>query len=101
MEHAVGKQAVDQKGNALHIQADPELEYQYYDIFNVYVGAEEVVLELGNRHRSDPATGVVHQRVVLSPGTARRLVRTLGQGLETMEKKIRSALDEAGKYPTN
>ncbi|MDD4731182.1 MAG: hypothetical protein PHX58_04515 [Desulfovibrio sp.] len=88
-------------GGALRVQADPDLEYLYYDIFNVYVGAEEVVLELGNRHRSDPESAVVHQRVVLSPGTARKLANTLGKGLQAMEEKIRSALNEAGKYPAN
>ncbi|MEF2144299.1 MAG: DUF3467 domain-containing protein [Desulfovibrionaceae bacterium] len=85
----------------LRLSCDPDLEYLYYDVFNVFVGPEEVVLEFGNRHRADPETGTIHQRVVLSPGTARQLVQTLGQGVRTMEERVREAFSGAGRGKPN
>lgn len=83
------------------VQADPALEYMYYDVFNVFINAEEVVLELGNRHRSGPEGSTIHQRVVLSPGTARRLAQTLTQGIQAMEEQVRSVMAEAGRGKPN
>ncbi|MGE4291513.1 MAG: DUF3467 domain-containing protein [Desulfovibrio sp.] len=92
---------MDQASRPPRLQADPDLEYIYYDAFNVFVGPEEVVLELGNRQRSQPEAGIVHQRVVLSPGTARRLAQTLTQGLQAMEEQVRTALAEASRGNPN
>jgi hypothetical protein len=92
---------IDPASRQMRLQADPDLEYIYYDVFNVFVSPEEVVVELGNRHRGQPDSGTVHQRIVLSPNTARRLAHTLNQGLQTMEEQVRTALAEASRGKAN
>lgn len=91
----------DAASRQFRLQADSDLEYLYYDVFNVFVGPEEVVVELGNRHRGQQDAATVHRRVVLSPNTARRLAQTLTQGLQVMEEQVRTALVEASRSKAN
>ena len=38
----------------VQFNVSPELEYVYRDVFNVYVGVGDVVIEFGNFHRAMP-----------------------------------------------
>ena len=73
----------------LQIYAAPDLDYKFRDLFNLHVGAEEVVLEFGNLHRSQPGHAVLQDRIVLSPSNAVRLQQALAQAIGQMQQKIR------------
>ncbi len=73
----------------LQVHAAVDLEYKFRDLFNIHVGTEEVILEFGNLHRSQPGQAVLHDRIVLSPTNAMRLQQGLAQALTQMQQKIR------------
>lgn len=73
----------------LNMSAAPDLDYKYRDLFNVHVSAEDVLLEFGNLHRSQPGSAVLLDRIVLSPGNAIRLQQALAQAINQMQQKIR------------
>lgn len=76
----------------VHIPA--ELEYTYRDIFNVYVGSGDVVIEMGNRHRSTPDHATISNRVVMSIANAYNLQQTLSQALQTAQTRLQNSLKE-------
>lgn len=82
----------------LQIHSAPDLDYKFRDLFNLHVGAEEVILEFGNLHRSQPGHGVLLDRIVLSPSNAMRLQQALAQAMTQMQQKIR---ERTGQKPTN
>lgn len=70
----------------------PELEYVYRDIFNVYAGAGDVVIEFGNHHRAMPEHATISNRIVMSVGNAYSLVQTLQQALQQAQAQIQHNL---------
>jgi len=76
----------------IQFHVSPELEYIYRDIFNVYVGAGDVVVEMGNRHRSMPEHATISNRIVMSVGNAYTLVQTLQQALQETQLKLHEQL---------
>ncbi len=82
----------DETVNKIQFHVSPELEYIYRDIFNVYVGAGDVVIELGNRHRAMPDHATISNRIVMSVGNAYTLVQTLQQALQEAQIKLHEHL---------
>ena len=72
----------------LQLYVPPELDYSYRDMFSLFVGPEEVIIELGNRHRSAANRGTISNRIVLSVPNAFRLQQALAQSLTNMRDKI-------------
>lgn len=75
----------------IHIPA--ELEYTYRDIFNIYVGNGDVVIEMGNRHRSTPDHASISNRIVLSIANAYNLQQSLQQALQKAQMEIQHSLN--------
>lgn len=93
---APAKQAAEGQ-QQMQIAVSPELDYAYRDFFSIFVGAEEVVLELGNRHRAQAYHASVQTRIVLSIHTAFRLQQALGRSLNEASKRIQEAREEAAR----
>ena len=91
-QDAPAPQNAESQSNAQQIQLHiaPDLEYCYRDLFSIYAGAEEVILELGNRHRSASNRGTVGNRIVLSIPNAFRLHQALGQTLSAARQRFQA-----------
>ncbi|HUT53483.1 MAG TPA: hypothetical protein VM658_08840 [bacterium] len=76
----------------LQFHVSQELEYNYRDIFNVYVGTGEVVIELGTRHRAMPEHATIYNRIVVSVGNAYLLIQTMQQALQKAQMQIQKNL---------
>lgn len=75
----------------------PDLEYVYRDIFNVYAGTGDVVLELGNLHRSMPGHATIANRIVVSVSNAYVLVQTLQQALQGAQQQLQQKMLQSRK----
>ena len=88
----------DQKQNdqGLNVQyhVPPDLEYVYRDVFNVFVGAGDVVIEFGNLHRAMPEHATISNRIVMSVGNAYILIQTLQQALQQAQIKLHQNLQQ-------
>ncbi len=73
----------------VQFHVSPELDYVYRDVVNIYVGPGDVVLELGNRHRSMPEHVTIANRIVLSIANAYDLQKRLGEALTDAQEKLR------------
>ena len=87
------KSEEDRKPN-LQFHVSPDLEYVYRDVFNVYVGTGDVVIEFGNLHRAMPGRAAVKNRIVLSVANAYRLHQTLQQALQAAQERLQESLQE-------
>ncbi len=81
----------------IQFHVSPELEYAYRDVFNVYVGAGDVVIEFGNLHRAMPGHATISNRIVLSVANAYNLHQTLQQALQAAQMQIQKNLQEQRK----
>ena len=79
-----------------HIQfhVPPDLEYVYRDVFNVYAGTGDVVIEFGNHHRAMPEHASISNRIVMSVGNAYLLVQTLQQALQQAQAALQHNLSK-------
>ena len=100
-ETTKNKKATDQgddnavsEGRNIQVHIPPELDYVYRDIANVFVGAGDVVLELGNFHRSMPNNATISNRIVLSVATAYELQNSLGQALANAQQRLQHNLNK-------
>ncbi len=75
----------------------PELEYVYRDIFNIYAGTGDVVIELGNLHRSMPGHATIANRIVVSVSNAYVLVQTLQQALQGAQQQLQQKMLQSRK----
>ncbi len=80
----------DQPNVQFHVP--PELEYVYRDVFNVYAGAGDVVIEFGNHHRAMPEHASISNRIVMSVGNAYLLVQTIQQALSQAQAQLQHNL---------
>ena len=87
--------APEQTQVRLDIPAD--LEYLYRDFFTVYAGPDDVVLEFGNLHRSQPNTVKIGNRIVLTPANALRLRELLDRTILEMQRRMSQA--HSGQEP--
>ena len=78
----------ERKAPSIQFHVSPELEYVYRDIFNVYVGAGDVVIEFGNIHRSMPEHASISNRIVMSVGNAYTLMQTMQQALQQAHDRL-------------
>ena len=81
----------------IQVYVAPDLEYTYRDFFSLYVGTEEVVIELGNRHRAQANRASIQNRVVLSIPNAFRLQQALARSLDEARKRIQEAQQKAAE----
>ncbi len=81
----------------IQVHVSPELDYIYRDIFNVYVGAGDVVIEFGNLHRAMPGHASISNRIVMSVANAYNLHQTLQQALQAAQMQIQKNLQEQKK----
>jgi hypothetical protein len=72
----------------LQVQVGRDVDYEYRDFFSLFVGAEDVVVEFGNRHRSQTNRATVGNRIVLSVPNAYRLQQALGRSLEEARRRF-------------
>ena len=90
---------LDDQEQSLKIKAHvpPELDYVYRDIFNVYVGAGDVVIEFGNLHRAIPGHATISNRIVMSVANAYNLHQALQQALQAAQMQIQRNLEKQNK----
>ena len=81
----------DENRQAMQVHMSPELEYSYRDFFSIHVGMEEVVLDLGNRHRAQADRATIQNHIVLSIPNAVRLQAGLARSLEEARKRVQEA----------
>ena len=82
------KSNAENNENTIQFHVSPELEYVYRDIFNVYVGAGDVLIEFGNIHRSMPEHASISNRMVMSVSNAYILVQTMQQALQQAHDRL-------------
>jgi hypothetical protein len=87
--------AEQQSQQSMLIHVPEDLEYVYRDLFNIYVGMEEVVIEFGNRRRDREAEGSMANRIVLSINGAFNLQQALNQALTEMSEQLQQSMPEA------
>ena len=82
----------------VHIHVLQDLDYVYRDVFNVYVGTGDVVIELGNHHRSMPGHATISNRIVMSMGNAYNLQQALRQALQAAQEELQKNLQEQARH---
>ncbi|OQY59155.1 MAG: hypothetical protein B6245_08140 [Desulfobacteraceae bacterium 4572_88] len=97
------KTADNSKSEQPNVQfhVSPDLEYVYRDVFNVYVGAGDVVIEFGNLHRAMPDHATISNRIVLSVANAYNLHQTLQQALQAAQMQLQRNLQAQGGQTQN
>lgn len=78
----------------IRFHVSPDLDYHYRDVFNVYAGLGDVVIEFGNQHRSMPEHVSIFNRIVLSTGNAYILIQTLQQALQQAQMRVQQNLQQ-------
>jgi hypothetical protein len=78
----------------IKVHIPPDLDYLYRDVANVFVGTGDVVLELGNIHRSMPSNATISNRIVFSIATAYELHNRLGQALAEAQQQLQQSLNK-------
>lgn len=78
----------------IRFHVPPDLEYVYRDIFNVYVGSGDVVIEFGNLHRSMPEHASISNRIVMSIGNAYTLMQTMQNALKQAHDRLQQDLSK-------
>lgn len=77
---------------SIQFHVPPELEYVYRDVFNVYAGTGDVIIEFGNHHRSMPEHATVSNRIAMTTGNAYILVQTLQKALQQAQAALQHNL---------
>ena len=80
----------EEPGIRFHVP--PDLEYVYRDIFNVYVGRGEVLIEFGNIHRAMPEHASISNRIVMSVSNAYTLMQTMQHALQQAHDQLQKNL---------
>ncbi|ACS79740.1 hypothetical protein [Maridesulfovibrio salexigens] len=81
------------ESNDLKVVIPNDLDYKFRDFFNVNASATEVVIEMGNVHRSVKNEAVLRDRVVFSVPGAIQLKDALNSALAEVERQIREAAE--------
>jgi len=90
-ENSEKKGTTDERQIQYHV--DPELDYVYRDVFNIYVGSGDVVMEMGNVHRSMPGHISIKNRIVMTMAGAYKLNQTLEKVLQAAQEKLQSEIN--------
>ncbi len=93
-ENPLTENKTDQNSQPFNIQfhVPPELDYVYRDVFNVYAGTGDVLIEFGNHHRAMPEHASIANRIVMTTGNAYLLVQTLQQALAQAQAALQHNL---------
>lgn len=88
-----------ENGNApgIRFHVSPDLDYTYRDIFNVYVGSGDVVIEFGNQHRAMPEHATIGNRIVMTVGNAYALIQTMQKTLQEAQVKLHEQMQAQKK----
>ncbi len=81
------------ENNDLKVVIPNDVDYKFRDFFNVNASATEVVIEMGNEHRSVQNEAVLRDRVVFSIPGAIQLKDALNSALAEVERQIREAAE--------
>ena len=92
-------QPSNQQGQNIKVYMPPDLEYRYKDVFAVFVGMGDVVIELGNHHRSPPGNVSVSDRIVLSVPNTYKLIQMLQNSIKSAEEQVKKQLKAQGLNP--
>ncbi len=84
----------EQQPPSIQFHVPPELEYVYRDVFNVYAGAGDVLIEFGNHHRAMPEHASISNRIVMSVSDAYLLVQTMQQALQKAQAQMQHNLSK-------
>ena len=82
----------DEQTGSVRFHVPPELEYVYRDIFNVYAGTGDVIIEFGNHHRSMPEHASISNRIVMTTANAYVLMQTLQEALQKAQAALQHRL---------
>ena len=93
-ERQTKEQSAKQRKNSVQFHVPQDLEYVYRDIFNVYVGSGDVVIEFGNLHRSMPEHASISNRIVMSIGNAYTLMQTMQNALKQAHDRLQQDLSK-------
>lgn len=81
----------------IQVHISPDLEYSYRDVYNIFVGPGEVVIEFGNRHRSAPNHVTISNRIVLSVANTYGFSQNLQQALKEAQTKAQQVINDQKK----
>lgn len=87
-------QGKNQDGQQVQFHVSPDLDYNYRDVFNIFVGAGDVLIEFGNIHRSMPNHATVSNRIVMSLANAYNLSQTIQQLLQEAHLKMQENMQK-------
>ena len=87
----------DNNQQNFQVHVSPDLDYNYRDVANIYVGAGDVVFEFGNIHRSMPGNITISNRLVLSMTNAIDLQQKLGHVLQQAQKQMQEQFQQQQK----
>jgi len=87
----------DNNQQNFQVHVSPDLDYNYRDVANIYVGAGDVVFEFGNIHRSMPGNITISNRLVLSMANAIDLQQKLGHVLQQAQKQMQEQFQQQQK----
>lgn len=75
----------NRENQEIHFHVPPDLDYVYRNVFNVYAGQAEVVIEFGNRHPSMPDHVTISNRIVVSMASAYDLLQTIQRAMQNVQ----------------
>lgn len=84
--------AAEEEQQNIQFHVSPDLDYVYRDVFNVYVGAGDVVIEFGNIHRAMPGHVTISDRIVTSVQNAYTLIQTMNHALQQAQAQLQRNL---------
>lgn len=72
-----------------------DCDYKYRDILNIFVGRGDVILEMGNIHRSVVGQATISDRVAVSMATAYDFHTRLGQALKEAQEALQKEMAQS------
>ena len=84
----------NEENTQIQLHMDPKIEFKYRDLFNLHVGAEDVVIEFGNILRNNNKQGAIKDVIVMSPANAIRLQQALTQSIKNIQDRIKEMQEQ-------
>ena len=79
---------------SFNVEARSDLDYNYRDVFQAFVGQGEVVLEFGNISRATRNEITISDRIVLSLPSAVRLTQHLSEQLQRARDQMQAQQEQ-------
>jgi len=80
--------------DGLEVYIHPDADFVFREVFGVYVGAGEVVIEFGNYQRIDSRKVVISDRIVMTINNAYKLMRYMEDALQQAQAKMQELLKQ-------